>query len=75
MLHYLIKKNELEGEFVAAGLTKTPSDKDATPYIDLIKKLINPDIDEEASSYEKAWPYDELKGKSFLFEVNISHCV
>ncbi len=72
MLDYLIKTNKLEKEFVAAGLIKTPSDTEATFYIDFIKELINPNINEEAStSYEEAWPYPDLRNKSFLFEVII----
>ncbi len=76
MLDYLIEANNLRGEFVVAGLIKNPSDEkdvDVSPYIELIKKLINPKI-EYNDGKKTNWPYSELveERKSFLFEVRTS---
>ncbi len=77
MLDYLINKNDLRDAFVDAGLTKNPSDendKDVTPYIELIKKLINPCEIEYIDGKRTDWPYSHLveESKSFLFEVRTS---
>ncbi len=62
MLDYLIKENGLLGEYMDKNNCLTEN------HIQLIKRLINPEID-----YEKDWPYPGLKNKSFLFEVKTSH--
>ncbi len=62
MLDYLIKENGLLGEDMDKKNCLTEA------HIQLIKRLINPEID-----YEKDWPYPDLVDKSFLFEVKTSH--